>query len=375
MAAAATVIRGVNPATGEVTAEHAAHTPEEIDAAVGAAHAAHRAWRELGFAERAAVLHAVAAALRRDRDGLARLITTEMGKPIGESEAELDKCAWGCEFYADHAAEFLAEREIASTAERSFVTYQPLGVVLAIMPWNFPFWQVLRFAAPAPMAATPRCSSTRPTSRAVRSPSRACSATPERPTGCSAGAHVGAATGRAIKKSVLELGGSDPFVVLEDADGPAVAGFAAKSRFLNAGQSCISAKRFIVVDELAEEFERAFAGAVERLRVGDPLGRGGRLHPHRRRPARAPRLLLRPDGARRRDARDARVPGGDLRTRRGGHPCARRGARDRAGQRHAVRPRSERLDARRRPGRPRRPADRVRRSVRQRRRAPAPAAE
>jgi succinate-semialdehyde dehydrogenase/glutarate-semialdehyde dehydrogenase len=305
-------IRSVNPATGEEVAAYEAHTAEQIEQAVAGAHAAHRAWRELGFADRAAVIREVATLLRRDRDRLARLMTIEMGKPIAEAEAEIEKCATGCDFYAEHAAEFLADREIASSAERSYVAYQPVGVVLAIMPWNFPFWQVLRFGAPALMAGNAALLKHAPNvsgcALAVEALMREAGApdglfqtllidepsvpeTTERLiadprigavtlTGSErAGTAVGAAAGRAVKKSVLELGGSDPFIVLGDADVPAVAQFAARSRFLNGGQSCIAAKRFIVVDEVTDDFERHFAAAVTALRVGNPLDRGTDVGP------------------------------------------------------------------------------------------------
>jgi succinate-semialdehyde dehydrogenase/glutarate-semialdehyde dehydrogenase len=306
------VIETANPATGEPLASHTPHSDAEIDAALAQAHAAHREWRDVPFPRRAAVLRRAAALLRDGRAGHAELITREMGKPIAESEAEIDKCAWGCEFYAEHAEAFLADRMIESTAERSFVAYQPVGVVLAVMPWNFPFWQVLRFAAPALMAGNGAVLKHSPNvsgcALAVEALLRDAGAPeglfrtllveePDVPavtarliedprigavtlTGSErAGASVGAAAGRAIKKSVLELGGSDPFVVLADADVAATAAMAARSRFLNGGQSCIAAKRFIVLDGVADEFRARFAEAVGALRVGDPLDRGTDVGP------------------------------------------------------------------------------------------------
>jgi succinate-semialdehyde dehydrogenase/glutarate-semialdehyde dehydrogenase len=306
------VIETANPATGEPLASHTPHSDAEIEAALAQAHAAHRAWRDVPFPRRATVLRRAAALLRDGRAGHAELITREMGKPIAESEAEIDKCAWGCEFYAEHAEAFLADRMIESTAERSFVAYQPVGVVLAVMPWNFPFWQVLRFAAPALMAGNGAVLKHSPNvsgcALAVEALLRDAGAPeglfrtllveePDVPavtarliedprigavtlTGSErAGASVGAAAGRAIKKSVLELGGSDPFVVLADADVAATAAMAARSRFLNGGQSCIAAKRFIVLDGVADEFRARFAEAVGALRIGDPLDRGTDVGP------------------------------------------------------------------------------------------------
>jgi succinate-semialdehyde dehydrogenase/glutarate-semialdehyde dehydrogenase len=227
-----------------------------------------------------------------------------MGKPLAEAQAEVDKCALNCDFYAGAAAEFLAERHVETSAQDSFVAYEPLGVVLAIMPWNFPFWQVLRFAAPALVAGnaallkhSPNVSGcalaiedvfrraglpdglfktllvaddavTDVTAHLLDDPRIAAVTL----TGSDrAGSSVGAAAGRAIKKSVLELGGSDPFVVLDDADLDITVAGAVKSRYMNGGQSCIAAKRFIVLESIADEFERRFVAAVEALNVGDPL--------------------------------------------------------------------------------------------------------
>jgi succinate-semialdehyde dehydrogenase/glutarate-semialdehyde dehydrogenase len=305
-------LRSVNPATGEELASYPEHTAEELDQALAAADAAQRAWATTSFAERRRCLEAAARLLREGRDGYARLITREMGKPIAEAEAELDKCAWNCEFYAERAEGFLADEPVRTGAAASYVAYQPLGVVLAVMPWNYPFWQVLRFAAPALMAGdgallkhspnVPGCalaiedllgragfpaglfrtllvgdaSVAETTGRLLADP-RVAAATL---TGSErAGAAVGTAAGRALKKCVLELGGSDPFLVLADADLELAAEAAARARFLNAGQSCIAAKRFIVEEPVADEFEQRFAAAVAALPVGDPLERATRIGP------------------------------------------------------------------------------------------------
>jgi succinate-semialdehyde dehydrogenase / glutarate-semialdehyde dehydrogenase len=305
-------LRSVNPATGEELAAFAEHTPGELESALAAADAAQRAWATTSFAERRRCLEAAARLLREGRDDYARLATLEMGKPIAEAAAEVDKCAWNCEFYAAQAERFLADEPVETDALSSWVAYQPLGVVLAIMPWNFPYWQVLRFAAPALMAGNgallkhspnvPRCalaveelfaragfpgglfrtllvsdaSVNDATGRLVGDP-RVGAVTL---TGSErAGAAVGATAGRALKKCVLELGGSDPFVVLADADLELAAGAAARARFLNGGQSCIAAKRFVVEEPVADQFERRFVDAVAALPVGDPLDPATRVGP------------------------------------------------------------------------------------------------
>jgi succinate-semialdehyde dehydrogenase / glutarate-semialdehyde dehydrogenase len=298
------VLRSVDPATGDEVASYPALTGAEIDAALAAADQAQQAWRDLPVGERARHLSETARLLRERRDRYATLITQEMGKPIAEARAELDKCALTCDFYAEKAAEFLAPESVETAADDSFAAYEPLGVVLAIMPWNFPFWQVTRFAAPALMAGNggllkhspnvPGCAlafeavladagfpdglfhtllvdeaAVAETTAGLLADPRIAAVTI---TGSDrAGTHVAAAAGRALKKSVLELGGSDPFLVLADADLPAVAEQATRSRFLNSGQSCLAAKRFIVEEPVADEFEDRLVDAVEALVVGNPL--------------------------------------------------------------------------------------------------------
>jgi succinate-semialdehyde dehydrogenase / glutarate-semialdehyde dehydrogenase len=298
------VLRSVDPATGDEVASYPALTGAEIDAALAAADQAQQAWRDLSVGERARHLSETARLLRERRDRYATLITQEMGKPIAEARAELDKCALTCDFYAEKAAEFLAPESVETAADDSFAAYEPLGVVLAIMPWNFPFWQVTRFAAPALMAGNggllkhspnvPGCAlafeavladagfpdglfhtllvdeaAVAETTAGLLADPRIAAVTI---TGSDrAGTHVAAAAGRALKKSVLELGGSDPFLVLADADLPAVAEQATRSRFLNSGQSCLAAKRFVVEEPVADEFEDRLVDAVEALVVGNPL--------------------------------------------------------------------------------------------------------
>ena len=294
------LLESINPATGTVLARFPASTPDEIETAIAGADAAQRAWRQTSFDERAAAMRRLAAHLRSRRDDYALLITSEMGKPIAEARGEIEKCAWACEFYAERAAGFLADEVVPTNASRSFVAYEPLGVVLAIMPWNYPFWQVLRFAAPALMAGNgallkhasniPQCALAVASAFAEAGFPQGLFRTLLLPgaavepvirdqrvravtlTGSSdVGARIAAVAGAALKKTVLELGGSDPYIVLADADVAAAAATAVRARNQNSGQSCIAAKRFLVAEPVADEFEERFAEAVAALRVGDPL--------------------------------------------------------------------------------------------------------
>ena len=295
-----TTIESIEPATETVRARFDPHSNADVSAAIAAADAAFRTWREVPVPERAVRMHLLARVLRDRKDRYARLITTEMGKPISEALAEIEKCAWSCDFYADHAAEYLANEPVETSARASYVAFEPLGVILAVMPWNYPFWQVIRFLAPALMAGNsallkhasnvPQCALA--IEEAVRDAGfppallrtlllsgadvepviaddrvRAVTLTGSTATG----ARIAELAGRAVKKAVLELGGSDPFIVLRDADLAAAAATAAKARFQNAGQSCIAAKRFLVEGPVAAEFEGRFADAIRALRVGDPL--------------------------------------------------------------------------------------------------------
>ncbi|MBI5462752.1 MAG: NAD-dependent succinate-semialdehyde dehydrogenase [Gammaproteobacteria bacterium] len=292
--------KSINPATGQTVRIVETWNETQLEQALAEVAAATPAWAASRLETRADALRRVAAVLRSRRDELARLISLEMGKLIGEARGEIDKCANGCEYYAAHGAEFVADEIIASDAGRSLVAYQPLGTVLAVMPWNFPFWQVFRFAAPALMAGNtgvlkhasnvPGCalaieevfleaglpagvfrSLMIPAGRVNRviedKRIHAVTLTGSEPAGRS----VAATAGAQIKKTVLELGGSDPFVVLEDADLDLAVHAAVASRFLNTGQSCIAAKRFIPVASIADEFVARFKTAVETLRHGDPL--------------------------------------------------------------------------------------------------------
>jgi succinate-semialdehyde dehydrogenase/glutarate-semialdehyde dehydrogenase len=302
----------LNPATGERLAEYPAFSAAEVDAALDRAAGVQTGWAALPFAERSAVLRRAGEVLRTEVDDLALLITREMGKPLAESRAEVEKCATACDYYAEHAADFLADEPVDTSADRSWIGYQPVGVVLAVMPWNFPLWQVLRFAAPALMAGNAALLKHSPNTTGCALAVQRILTEAGAPEGLftalvvaesdvpavtqrliqdarigavtitgseRAGRAVGSAAGDAIKKSVLELGGSDPFVVLADADLPRVAHMAVRGRFLNAGQSCISPKRLIVVASVAEEFTRLLVAEVEALTVGDPEAPGTDVGP------------------------------------------------------------------------------------------------
>jgi succinate-semialdehyde dehydrogenase/glutarate-semialdehyde dehydrogenase len=294
--------QSINPATEAVLATFDEFTAQQTEAALKDADTAFRGWRRASIAERATPMKRAAALLRERKAKYGALITAEMGKPIVAAEAEVEKCAWACEFYADNAERFLAEEPVRTEARASYVAFEPLGVVLAVMPWNFPFWQVFRFAAPTLMAGNsailkhasnvPQCAlAIEEVFRDAGFPSgafrtlllsgaavdaliadprvRAVSLTGSDLTG----EKVAAAAGKALKKTVLELGGSDPFIVLRDADLQAAAGVAVKARFQNAGQSCIAAKRFVVEEQVADEFEQLFAAGIRKLKVGDPADR------------------------------------------------------------------------------------------------------
>jgi len=298
----------INPADGSSSGTIAALTGVQLEDALQQSARSAPAWRASTVDERAALVRQAAAVLRGHSEEFARTMTLEMGKPIGEARAEIEKCALCCEYYADHGPAFLADEVIASDAGRSLVAYQPLGTVLAIMPWNFPFWQVFRFAAPALVAGNtgllkhasnvPRCALAvervfreagfpEGVFRTLLIPSsqvagviedarvHAVTLTGSEP----AGRQVAAVAGSVLKKTVLELGGSDPFIVLADADLELAAETAVIARFLNTGQSCIAAKRFIVVPEVADTFVERFRRLIEVLPVGDPLDERNRMGP------------------------------------------------------------------------------------------------
>ncbi len=301
-------VQSVNPATEEVLASFEEHSQRQIDEVLDQSVKSFRDWRERPFAERSRLMHAAATELRRDADRYALLITQEMGKPLAQSKAEVEKCAWCCDYFADNSEAFLADIPSPSSASESYVAFDPLGTILAIMPWNFPFWQVFRFAAPTLMAGNtgilkhasnvPQCALAieevftragfpKGVFQTVLIPGKQAQALIGDPriaavtlTGSEeAGSLVAGASGGALKPTVLELGGSDPFIVLEDADLEAAAKVAVDARFQNAGQSCIAAKRFIVVESVADEFEQRFLKGIHNLIVGDPTEEGVRIGP------------------------------------------------------------------------------------------------
>jgi succinate-semialdehyde dehydrogenase/glutarate-semialdehyde dehydrogenase len=300
-------MRSVNPFTEQVISEYPEHSPAQVRAALDAAGRAATECARMAMSDRASRMLRAAEMLRARKPQLSRLMTAEMGKPIAAAEGEIEKCAGCCEHFAERAADYLAPEFIPSDATRSGVRYEPLGAVLAIMPWNFPFWQVFRFAAPALMAGNvgllkhapnvPGCAlaiesvfrdagfpggalttlliDTPAVEAIIHDPVvRAVTLTgSER-----AGRSVAAIAGAALKKIVLELGGSDPFIVLPDADPLKTAHAAAAARCINSGQSCIAAKRFIVVGD-NPQFETAFADALAALQIGDPMDRNTDLGP------------------------------------------------------------------------------------------------
>lgn len=298
----------VNPATGEELERFEYMSAPEIDARLDAAVAAFGRWRRQGVADRVKLLSALAATLRANAQPLARIAVQEMGKPIAQARAEVEKCAWGCEYFAQAAPEMLAEREVQIDGGRSYVAHRPLGVIFAIMPWNFPYWQVFRAAAPAIAAgnamvlkhadSTTRCAlEIERIFREAGAPENLFQTllidhedadnriADERIAAVTltgserAGIAVASAAGKALKKSVLELGGSDPFIVLADADMDRAVEYAVKSRFQNNGQSCIAAKRFIVESAIYDRFLRHFSAAAQNQRVGNPLDEQTQIGP------------------------------------------------------------------------------------------------
>jgi len=304
-------IQSVNPATGQVLETFTPASPADLERIVARAHAAFGEWKAVPFAARTERMRSAARLLTKDIAHHSLNMALEMGKPIVQAEAEVQKCAWCCEFYAEHAEAFLAVEPRETDASKSYVRFDPLGVILAVMPWNFPYWQVFRFAAPALMAGNaailkhasnvPRCAraieqvfreadfpeglfataliESGPVAGLLADP-RIVAATL---TGSEhAGSAVAAQAGRELKKVVLELGGSDPFIVLGDADLGAAARAAADARLVNSGQSCIAAKRFIAVEAVADRFLDRFADELRSRRVGDPMSRDTQVGPQAR---------------------------------------------------------------------------------------------
>jgi succinate-semialdehyde dehydrogenase/glutarate-semialdehyde dehydrogenase len=301
-------LQTVNPATGEPGKTYNPHTIDDAKAATKAARAAFLEWRLTSFEERSAVVRKAAEILRAREEEFARLMTEEMGKTVDDGRAEIDKCAFHCDWFANHAAEYLANEPADIGGGEAFVTFNPIGIVLAVMPWNFPFWQVFRAAAPALMAGNgmllkhasnvPGCALAieevlhqagvpKNLFRTLLLPTRDVEALIKDDnvaavtlTGSvAAGKAVASEAGSVLKKCVLELGGADAYVVLEDADIEAAAKLAATARMVNGGQSCIAGKRFVVVGSILEPFERALVEAMGAYEMGDPAREGTKLGP------------------------------------------------------------------------------------------------
>ena len=304
-------MKTVNPATGETVRSYEEMDPASAERALDEAHDAFLEWRFSDFEARAGLMREAARLLRERSASSAQLMAEEMGKPLAGGKAEVDKCAWVCDYYAENAQRFLADEPIETDASESWVAFRPLGVVLAVMPWNFPFWQVFRFAAPALMAgnaavlkhASNVCGSALAIEevfadagfppglfRTLLIGSGQVPAVIEHPkvravtlTGSTpAGRAVAAKAGEVLKKTVLELGGSDPYLVLEDADLEQTVATCAASRLINSGQSCIAAKRFIVVRSLVQRFEELMVERMQEARMGPPEEQGVTVGPQAR---------------------------------------------------------------------------------------------
>lgn len=293
-------MKSINPFNGQLLNTYKEHSSGDLHEIIGKVQQEYILWKQTSFHERSALMSRVAFVLRNRKEEFARQMTLEMGKLLRESMAEVEKCAWVCEYYSQHAEELLQPEDVATDARRSYVTFQPLGIVLAVMPWNFPLWQVFRFAAPALMAGNaavlkhasnvPGCALAieavfreagfpEDLFRTLMIPSSAVKEVIEHRhikavtlTGSeSAGSSVASLSGKLIKKSLLELGGSDAFIVLDDADLEQAVKTAVTARMLNQGQSCIAAKRFIVTEGIADAFTDGMKQAFEKLKPGDPM--------------------------------------------------------------------------------------------------------
>lgn len=296
-------IASINPATGEIIRTFEALTNADIEAKLAKAETTQQQYRKTSFEQRAAWMHAAAQILEDNKIAYGRMMTLEMGKPLKAAITEVEKSAWVCRFYADNAAQFLADVPGETDASQSFVRYLPLGIILAVMPWNFPFWQVFRFAAPALMAGNvgvlkhasnvPQCAlaieevfskagfpegafqtlligANKVADLVADDRIKAATLTGSEP----AGASLASECGKHIKKTVLELGGTDPFIVMPSANLEEAITTAATARMINNGQSCIAAKRFIVADAIADQFEQGLKAKFEALKIGDPLEEG-----------------------------------------------------------------------------------------------------
>lgn len=301
-------MKTINPAFNQPLQEYSEYSVEEMEARLQLAHHTFPTWAQTSFKERAKCMFLLAKALRAEIASLSQLMTLEMGKPITQAEAEIEKCATVCDFYAENAESFLQEERIVTEAQKSVIRFEPLGLILGIMPWNFPFWQVFRFIAPTLMAGNTillkHASNVSGCALAIENlvkkagfPNGVFKVLLTPPSSVqklieddrvkavtltgseAAGIAVGAAAGKALKKTVLELGGSDPFIVLEDADLNVCVPKAVRARLNNAGQSCIAAKRFIVVQSLYDNFCKELVQQVQKVKIGDPLERDTEMGP------------------------------------------------------------------------------------------------
>jgi succinate-semialdehyde dehydrogenase/glutarate-semialdehyde dehydrogenase len=304
-------ITSINPTTGEKIKEYEEFTQEKVSEILKKSNEEYKKWKKSSFDERKRLMLNAAKILRKNKESYAKMLTLEMGKVLRDAIAEVEKCAWVCEFYAENAEDFLKPEIVKTEATNSYVTFQPLGVILAVMPWNFPYWQVFRFAAPALMAGNVcvlKHASNVPGSaliieevfreagfpvnafRTLLIGSKQVAAVIENDaikaitlTGSTpAGKAVASKAGEMLKKTVLELGGSDPYIILEDADNEEAVMSCVNSRLINAGQSCIAAKRFIVIESKKEEFTKRFVEYMQSKKMGDPLDSSTNIGPQAR---------------------------------------------------------------------------------------------
>jgi succinate-semialdehyde dehydrogenase/glutarate-semialdehyde dehydrogenase len=302
------MLQSVNPANLQTIETHPQMSPSEVNQIIDLAHNSFESWKETSLKHRSNLMMKAADVLRKNKEDYSKLMTLEMGKPISQSRAEVEKCAWVCEYYADNAEIFLTDEIIETDASKSFVTFQPLGIVLAVMPWNFPFWQVFRFASPGLMAGNAgilkHASNVSGCALAIEEVFRE-SGFPENLfrtilvpssqmegviknekikavtlTGSvPAGKAVAKTAGSVLKKTVMELGGSDPYIIFEDADLEMATETCVTARLINGGQSCIAAKRFIVVEEVYDSFEKLFVEKMKSRKMGDPFDESNYIGP------------------------------------------------------------------------------------------------
>ena len=302
------MLKSINPANLKVLKTYSPMQISEVNKIINLTNTAFEEWRETSFSHRSKLMTKAADVLRRKKEDYSKLMTLEMGKPISQSRAEVEKCAWVCEYYAENAQKFLSDEMIETDASKSFVSFQPMGIVLAVMPWNFPFWQVFRFAAPGLMAGNAgilkhasnvsgcalsieevfrEAGFPENLFRTILVPSsqmeiviknekiKAVTLTGSVPAGKS----VAKTAGSVLKKTVMELGGSDPYIILEDADLEMAAETCVNARLINGGQSCIAAKRFIVVEEVYDDFKKRFIEKMKSKKMGDPIDESNDIGP------------------------------------------------------------------------------------------------